>query len=455
MQLFLRRTHEEISEHNARASGKPELLRIVNVVSPRSWRFTFSFNADQSTELNISSTPALTFEEFVIIADGSIPELFNAHSLVFVSDDERAFEGEIKVARNNSIDMKIVQINNSSGILLKNYMQGPLPSSFSDNSTVTHHLYMSTWFGSEFLSREHSTKSLEWTIFGNRVEIPPCSWMKYSDSEPNFENEQNLELHDKLIRYRLVSSASLPKGFNIVHSRLGPYPQTQPIPSRITRLLKNTPIAIEINETELRYESDGEIGPISVVRTITKEIIKTTQEVLRSNEFATFQIEVKNNKLKLAAEALKRRQEKMQNRTQLYFDGKYLGSAPISENEVMVILSKLEALEALPLASFHLLEYTPQTGIDALADLQITETSMMQKLAPIELEFHFESFIRHGHPIEQVALIVCWDFHNESIVNRLQLDRMKEWFYKYTTDDGSCPVLVLSKLAGIVQKNDK
>jgi len=151
--------------------------------------------------------------------------------------------------------------------------------------------------------------------------------------------------------------------------------------------------------------------------------------------------------------ALKNRQEYMYYRTQLFFNDKYIGYSPTSENEVMLLLAKLEAMDALPLAHFQILEYTPQIGIDALADFQITETSMLQKLAPIELESHFENFIRHGHPIQQVAMIVCWDFQSESIVDRLSLNKTEDWLYQYNTDDGSCPILVLSKLTGILQNN--
>jgi len=452
MQLILRRTHEEIYEHNLRGTGKPDLLRMLNVVSPRSWKFTFNFTADQGTDLHISCTPSLTLEEFTSIADGSIPELFNASSLVFISLDETVFEGQIEIKRNNTIDMQYIQTDHSKGILLKNYMRGPLPPSFSNYYTISHYLHTETWFGSEFLRREHGSKKCEWIIFGKREEILPSTWIKFSDSVPKFKLERSIDLGDKSVYYYLASSTDLPKGFNVMHSRLGPFPKIQPLTKRIVDFLKNTPISIEINETELQYESDGELGPISLVRSITKEIIETTQEVLRSNEFARFQSEVKNEKLRLAAKALKNRQEKMRYRTQLYFNDKYIGYAPISENEVMLLLTKLEAMEALPLAHFQMLEYTPQVGIDALADLQLKETSMMQKLAPIELEFHFESFIRHGHPIEQVAMIVCWDFQAESVVERLQLSKETDYLYQYTTADGSCTVLVLSQLPGIIQQ---
>ena len=46
---------------------------------------------------------------------------------------------------------------------------------------------------------------------------------------------------------------------------------------------------------------------------------------------------------------------------------------PSNENEVLVLLSKLEALNALPFHEFILWEYTPRAGIDAIASYQIEE----------------------------------------------------------------------------------
>ena len=75
---------------------------------------------------------------------------------------------------------------------------------------------------------------------------------------------------------------------------------------------------------------------------------------------------------------------------------------------------------------------------------------LVQRSAPIELEYHFESFIRHGHPIQQVAMIVCWDFQTTPDKHP-GLSMKAEWLYHYETDDGACPVLVLSELPGIAE----
>jgi len=180
-------------------------------------------------------------------------------------------------------------------------------------------------------------------------------------------------------------------------------------------------------------------------------ILASVVEVLGSNAFADFELEINIEKNKRAAQLLRDRQENAQTRPRLFVGDRMFGYEPRSENEVMMLLAKLEAMGALPISSFQLVEYTPKLGIDALADIRIDDTGMTMPLAPIELELNFENFISHGHPIQQVAMIVCWRFRSSMTITRLDLEKIHSWLYQYTTGDGSCYVLILSEIPNLIR----
>ena len=60
--------------------------------------------------------------------------------------------------------------------------------------------------------------------------------------------------------------------------------------------------------------------------------------------------------------------------------------APSNENEVLALVCKLDALEAMPFSYFRLWEYTARVGIDALASYQVRETDVMHSDAAVEIE---------------------------------------------------------------------
>ena len=119
---------------------------------------------------------------------------------------------------------------------------------------------------------------------------------------------------------------------------------------------------------------------------------------------------------------------------------------PSNENEVLLLLAKLETLNALPFHEFLLWEYTPRAGIDAIASYQIKEVDAQSMFVPTELEYHFENFDDHGHPYHQVNLVICWDFRNAETPAKLH--KYNEWLYEYRNDT-SVLVVVLSRIPNL------
>lgn len=450
MQLILRRTLEEILEHNRRATGAPDLLRILNVVSPRSWRFVYSFDSSQKINLQISSDPALSQDEFAIIADGSIPELFNSRSISFFSR-RTAVGGEIEYERNNKIELRRISSDEFEGIRLNDFMHGPLPAPFSDHSVIAEYLASRTWFGSHFISKLHQQKTCEWTVFASKFIGQPRSWADQPSDEQTFQRELEVKIRNCSAHLVIVGTAPSAGDFSSRHSRLGPFTVNDEFPQIVKKALGICCLSIEANEKDLRYESNGDIGPFETLSVMNEAILASVIEVLGTKAFADFALEIDIEKNKRAAQLLRDRQENAQQRPRLFIGDRMFGYEPRSENEVMMLLAKLEAMGALPISLFRLVEYTPKLGIDALADIRIDDTGMTMPLAPIELELNFENFISHGHPIQQVAMIVCWTFRSPMTITRLNLEKINSWLYQYTTEYGSCYVLILSEIPNLIQ----
>jgi len=187
-----------------------------------------------------------------------------------------------------------------------------------------------------------------------------------------------------------------------------------------------------LDENNLRYEPDGEIGPYDLWHNVQGALPDAIRRCCESENFSVFMGALERAERTRSARALAARQDALRARARLYYTGKELGCVPESENEVVVLLAKLEAIGGIPVPLFRLLEYTPRQGIDALGDFQLSEAAAPERFAPIEIEFHFENFWRHGHAVEQVRLIVCWAFRSESTGAEAPFKKHEEWLYTYT-----------------------
>ena len=147
-----------------------------------------------------------------------------------------------------------------------------------------------------------------------------------------------------------------------------------------------------------------------------------------------------------SADKLQSRQERAKSGERVFYHNQPVMLVPSNENEVLALLCKLEALQALPFNSFLLWDYTAREGIDAIATFQFREVDVPQQFSAIELEYHFENFLNHNHPHQQVDLVVCWDFRAADVPSFLK--QRREWLFDYRNDD-TFQVAVLSRIPDI------
>ena len=133
-----------------------------------------------------------------------------------------------------------------------------------------------------------------------------------------------------------------------------------------------------------------------LINELVDSIEKAQVLVRKSDHFQDYEREIQRKRQVKAANLLKERQEKVKTREKIIFKDKLVMLVPSNENEVIVLLSKLEALNALPFHEFILWEYTSRVGIDAIASYQIEDMDVPSQLRSVEVEHYFENFLIMG-----------------------------------------------------------
>jgi hypothetical protein len=101
---------------------------------------------------------------------------------------------------------------------------------------------------------------------------------------------------------------------------------------------------------------------------------------------------------------------------------------------------------ALPFAHFQSKGWAGHDGVDLIADVTFFPTQPLQPAAPVEFELDFRSFIRHGHPLDHVRLVVCWTAA-DTIPGLGPGDR--PWLLKYRYGSHEVPVAIVSRFPGV------
>ena len=122
---------------------------------------------------------------------------------------------------------------------------------------------------------------------------------------------------------------------------------------------------------------------------------------------------------------------------------------PNNEHDTLALLWKLEGLKLLPFDEFISLEHTNLEGIDIIANYRETSDAHTHKYAPIEVEYVFENFIHHGHNVNQVNAVICWDVDDEEKYTKIEN-------HKLTTDINGRQIMIyrLSKIQNLLIKDN-
>ncbi len=456
MQILLQRTWGEIAELISHSESALLVLQIINQVSRRNWCFQTTFDAHNLNNLYISSDTELKLEDFESIANGVVVELFNCNSISFTSRMGQTIEADVTHCRSNPPPNNILVLVNTisrqqPGIMLSGYCGAVLPQELSNMTKVEETFRRFTWFGTKQYTRYRH--KLLWKCLTQQREFCAEDW-----------EAQTKRLHPTSLKFTAQKSISFAphnsgtinlltfSGLHedkLFHGKFGEVDPTQVDANFWQELFSKTKSKwyIEFDEQVLRARYHQELTPYALVTAALAMVKEVVASESATEIFKDFRASVQQTAKTKSAKDLKDRQLAANHRAKVVWQGKELMCEPEGETEVVYLLAKLEALDqALPVSHFALREYTPSAGIDALADYQISEVSKSEVLSPIEIEHKFENFLKHGHPLEQVSMIVCW----KMITPRSNdLKMIKPGLYQYHSDANHIWVIVIRDILGI------
>ncbi len=446
IELNLRRTRYEISEHlNSNNSNPLRIVELINRMPPCNWTFKFTFDSTGRTDVWIDFDSDVSDGDILGLFDGSLEEIFFSDAIslyqagkYFIGDTSNILKDPL---HSNLITLQNSEENTEFPLVLRGFWQSDsTPPEIQKKSSILSYVLENTWLGSpDFADCQYC---IRWIVFGTEVLIHPGN--RYEAklvSKDSFTTQTNLcgENRDYIGQASFHTSPSLKD--NEIYTTFGPL---VPKPKNwLTRKREDFRWIVEISSQKLNQAIFKGNSTTNIINELLNCVEVTLASVTTLDCFLTYKQNVQRKKQTKAASNLKERQKRAQTENRIIFNGKPVMVVPSNENEVLVLLCKLEAFYALPFHEFILWEYTARAGIDAIASYQIEEVDVPVQFAAVELEYYFENFFEHDHPHHQVNLVICWDFRNDE--PSVELHQRSEWLFEYR-NDYSFTVVVLSRI---------
>lgn len=449
IQLNLQHTCSEIFTYLGVSPNPLRIVEVVNRVQPSCWTFRFTFNSAGRTIVQIDCDHPISDNDVLTLIDGSLKEVFFADSLS-LHQTEKTLTVNIcelfkSLPSSNQITLRDNPPKDTDSLLVLNGFgrSHTTPNGLQNISSVRSHFWENTWLGAAgFVD---SVYYIRWIIFAEEYVIHPQNrYINKLGTTDYFTMRTNLYDTDGIhIGHANFYTSPLLKK-NELYTMFGPvHPQRE---NWLITKNKDPYWIVEIGSDVLKRTTIRGGHRRKLINHLTDSVENARISITESTSFQDYEQKIESEQQIKSAHNLKIRQERARVGNRVLFKGEPLMLVPSNENEVLVLLSKLEALNALPFHEFLLWEYTPRAGIDAIASYQIREVEAQSMFVPIELEYHFENFDDHGHPHHQVNLVTCWDFRDGETAEKLY--KHNEWLYEYR-DDASFFVVVLSRIPNL------
>jgi len=191
-----------------------------------------------------------------------------------------------------------------------------------------------------------------------------------------------------------------------------------------------------------------------------KLVSEALQGVERAESHRVFRMVPKRRKDRKSPTELHERKEALENPAQawVYWQPNEqskpvrLLREPENETDTLAILWKLEALGALPFATFETLAYSGK-GADLVVHFQEDESSNVERYATMEVEHRFYNFKAHGHLIPQFPTVICWDVNPKP---KLSVKKTaKPYKYVVQLEETTLRIYALSQIPGVLTVTDE
>ena len=455
IEFNMQHSWSNISDYlNSNKSNPLRIAKLINRVSPCCWTFKFTFDSTNQTNVWIDCDFTVSDDHALSLLNGALEEVFFVNALSLRQKEKYFTTDTVEILKNPPSSNLIALRNNLNKeadflLVLEGFWQSDsTPPEIQKNCVVDSYFLENTWLGSsDFADSEHY---IHWTVFGTKQLIRPGNRYEAKlGSTDIFMAQENLHNTNNICigQANFHTSPSLQN--DEIYTTFGPLnPKNQ---NWLTRNHNDPHWIIEISSESLKQAVIQGKPTTRIINELINSVEEARVSVTQSDYFREYEHEIQRKRQIKAANNLKKRQERAKTGDKVTFENKTVMLTPSNENEVIVLLSKLETLNALPFHEFILWEYTARTGIDAIASYQIEETDVQSLLVAVEVEHYFENFFDHGHPHHQVNMVICWDFRDGEVP--MELHQQNEWLFEYRNDK-SFTVVVLSHIPNLqVERN--
>lgn len=145
-------------------------------------------------------------------------------------------------------------------------------------------------------------------------------------------------------------------------------------------------------------------------------VAKIFEKIEASEEYLKFRRIQEERKTIAGADDLQTKKQNLESENQRWVvyqptesaNPRVLCREPENENDVLCLLWKLEALNALPFKRFETLGHAG-TGPDLIVHFQEDEQSNPERYVSVEIENKFYNYTLHGHKPSQYPRVICWE----------------------------------------------
>lgn len=416
------------------------ILKIINHAPGKSWKF--SFTADENAIPVLAIYPPSEASPTALM-DGTCPELYWCEALEVISQGLTAQFDDPLMCNSVTYNRSGEEIE---AIVLRGYQTTrELHPDFMDRIKIKEYLSSNTWMGS---SRFYSSDAeVQISVLANRLCIKPRELAPRYRPQRNFTRDIVVDNSRIVIKYPITSRSPV-----VRIDTLGILNETEALAPLIEVIQTQ---GLDRFEIELQGNWPYEVGPLgNMLQTerVESKVEIFSKKIQTDSQLGEFVNQLRKDEIKRQANALNARLAEAKTSPLVYWKDHVIGCEPKSELGTVSIIHKLEGMGALPLSRYDSLAWAGHEGIDAIVDLQFAPDQPVMYFSPVEYEFLFENFIKHGHPVQHVRLIVCWDDKDDP---RLMAG-VNPWMPKYASDSYDVPVLVIKKLPHIsVRKRSK
>lgn len=448
----LRASWADIAQY-LEAEGEPRsVIRVINLfLGQGEWVFTFTAEGDR-TDLHVSVDPESVWNCGPEQAfSGIIPELLNCSEILVRQESTMYRASDIDSLRDAKNFDNLLTFDPHDDwrvgmpvFVLKGFWGQALPPALSHSDTVQAFACNNSWLGSPRFASV--PRRLRWQVLAGQEVIVENSAIRSRANKAALNIP--LSLGNEGEATLIVDPGSNDRVVRLSGENWCGGVERIPVLDGIARSLDRQHVDSFLLEIHAPQNfSAGALGRIAYSGALRRFVSDLCSQIDQNDELKRFARSREEEDERTGAQRLNERIASAQRASVVQYRGVEVSNVPKSEMGTIALFSRLEGMGAIPMQSFRLREFASNEGIDSLADFEVREGDVVQTLAPVEFEFTFINFERHGHSHRQVRLIICWIIGGTP---RAELRPTEHpWLFTAVGPKGKTDVAVISDFPGI------